>query len=105
MTGEVTLTGRVLPVGGIREKVLAARRAGIHHVMLPKQNRKDLTDLPPEVQADMHFEFVDNIEDALSILFSEKTIGEKMMPEPAAKLKKTRSARSAAQVSAHSAAE
>jgi hypothetical protein len=53
----------------------------------------------------MHFEFVDNIEDALSILFSEKTIGEKMMPEPAAKLKKTRSARSAAQVSAHSAAE
>lgn len=69
MTGEVTLTGRVLPVGGIREKVLAARRAGIHHVMLPVHNRKDLVDLPKEVKADMSFEFVETIEEVISNLF------------------------------------
>lgn len=69
MTGEVTLTGRVLPVGGIREKVLAARRAGIHNVMLPVHNRKDLVDLPQEVKADMSFEFVETIDDVISNLF------------------------------------
>ncbi len=69
MTGEVTLSGRVLPVGGIREKVLAARRAGIHHVMLPIHNRKDLVDLPKEVKADMSFEFVETIEEVISNLF------------------------------------
>jgi ATP-dependent Lon protease len=75
MTGEVTLTGRVLPVGGIREKVLAARRAGIHHVILPVHNRKDLVDLPKEVKADMSFEFVETIEDVISNLFpAEKSV-------------------------------
>ena len=69
MTGEVTLTGRVLPVGGIREKVLAARRAGIHHVLLPIQNQKDLVDLPKEVKADMSFDFVESIDDVISQLF------------------------------------
>ena len=47
MTGEVTLTGRVLPVGGVREKILAARRAGIKIVLLPRHNEKDLVDIPP----------------------------------------------------------
>lgn len=70
MTGEVTLTGRVLPVGGIREKVLAARRAGIHHVLLPIQNQKDLADLPSEVKADMSFDFVETIDDVISNLFT-----------------------------------
>jgi ATP-dependent Lon protease len=73
MTGEVTLTGRVLPVGGIREKVLAARRAGIHNVMLPVYNKKDLADLPEEVARDMNFEFVETIDEALSRLFVEKS--------------------------------
>lgn len=73
MTGEVTLTGRVLPVGGIREKVLAARRAGIHHVLLPIQNQKDLVDLPKEVKADMSFEFVESIDDVISQLFPKET--------------------------------
>lgn len=82
MTGEVTLTGRVLPVGGIREKVLAARRAGIHHVLLPKHNRKDLTDLPKEVQDDMTFEFVETIDEALTSLFGESFSGEKITSEP-----------------------
>src|SRR5262249_3576720 len=49
MTGEVTLTGRVLPVGGVRDKILAARRAGIKSVLLPRHNEKDLVELPPEV--------------------------------------------------------
>ena len=53
MTGEVTLTGRVLPVGGVREKILAARRAGIKIVLLPRHNEKDLVDIPAEVKADL----------------------------------------------------
>ena len=65
MTGEVTLRGRVLPVGGVREKVLAARRAGIGTVILPLWNRKDLADVPPEVQADLRFVFVENVADVL----------------------------------------
>ena len=74
MTGEVTLTGRVLPVGGIREKVLAARRAGIHHVLLPIQNQKDLVDLPKEVKADMSFDFVESIDDVISQLFPKEPV-------------------------------
>ena len=53
MTGEVTLTGRVLPVGGVREKILAARRAGIKSVLLPRHNEKDLVEIPAEVKADL----------------------------------------------------
>ena len=55
MTGEVTLTGRVLPVGGVREKILAARRAGIKTVLIPRHNEKDLVELPAEVKADLTF--------------------------------------------------
>jgi len=65
MTGEITLTGLVLPIGGIKEKVLAARRAGIHTVVMPKANQKDLRDLPEEVRKEMQFVFVERIEDVL----------------------------------------
>ena len=65
MTGEITLTGLVLPVGGIKEKVLAARRAGINHVILPKENQKDLRDLPEPVRKEMRFTFAETIEDVL----------------------------------------
>ena len=65
MTGEITLTGLVLPVGGIKEKVLAARRAGLRRVILPAQNKKDLRELPEEVSAEMEFLFVDRIEEVL----------------------------------------
>ena len=57
MTGEITLTGLVLPIGGIKEKVLAARRAGIQTVIMPKANQKDLRDLPEEVRKEMEFIF------------------------------------------------
>jgi ATP-dependent Lon protease len=66
MTGEVTLTGLVLPIGGVKEKVLAARRAGLKRVMLPRGNQKDLRDLPEEVRKEMEFIFADRVEDVLA---------------------------------------
>ena len=66
MTGEVTLTGLVLPIGGIKEKVLAARRAGIRTVVLPKGNQKDLRDLPEQVRGEMTFIFAERVEDVLT---------------------------------------
>ena len=66
MTGEITLTGLVLPVGGIKEKVLAARRAGITHVILPRDNEMDLRELPDNVRREMHFTLAERIEDVLT---------------------------------------
>lgn len=66
MTGEITLTGLVLPVGGIKEKVLAARRAGVTRIILPRANEKDLPDLPDEVRRDIEFIFAERIEDVLA---------------------------------------
>jgi ATP-dependent Lon protease len=66
MTGEVTLTGLVLPIGGVKEKVLAARRMGLKRVILPKGNRKDLRDLPEEVRNEMHFTFAERVSDVLT---------------------------------------
>jgi ATP-dependent Lon protease len=67
MTGEITLRGQVLPVGGIKEKVLAAHRAGIKTVILPKENHKDLEDIPKKVQKDITFHFVDRMMDVLKL--------------------------------------
>ncbi len=69
MTGEITLTGRILPIGGVKEKVLAAHRYKMTHVLLPRRNEKDLEEIPPEVQQDMVFEFADSVLDAIAILF------------------------------------
>ena len=69
MTGEVTLTGRVLPVGGVREKILAARRAGIKSVLIPRHNEKDLVEIPAEVKADLSFHLVDTLDDVVPRLF------------------------------------
>lgn len=66
MTGEITLTGLVLPIGGVKEKVLAARRAGMRRVILPKGNEKDLRELPENVRAEMEFVFAEQIEDVLA---------------------------------------
>ncbi len=68
MTGEVTLAGLVLPIGGIKEKVLAARRAGIRRVVLPQANKKDLRELPDHVRQEMQFHFVDRVEEVLSLV-------------------------------------
>jgi len=69
MTGEITLRGKILPVGGIKEKVLAARRAGIKEIILPKWNKKDLEDVPKDVLKDLVFYFVDNVQEAYRISF------------------------------------
>jgi len=66
MTGEITLTGLVLPIGGIKEKALAARRAGINRVILPRENQKDLRELPENVRAEMEFVFADRVEEVLT---------------------------------------
>jgi ATP-dependent Lon protease len=73
MTGEITLRGRVLPVGGIKEKVIAAHRAGIRHIILPKENEKDFPDIPEEVKRDITFDLVETIEEALAIAFPPNT--------------------------------
>ena len=67
MTGEITLRGRVLPVGGIKEKILAAHRAGIRDVILPSENDKDLEELPENVRADIHFHLVDHTDEVLKL--------------------------------------
>jgi len=69
MTGEITLRGQVLPIGGIKEKVLAAHRAGIKTIIIPKWNEKDLEDIPKEVQKKIDFHFVDRMQDVLKIAF------------------------------------
>ncbi len=68
MTGEVTLRGQVLPVGGIREKVLAAHRAGIRDVILPRRNRKDEDDIPPAARQDLRIHYVDHIDEVLAVV-------------------------------------
>ena len=67
MTGEISLRGRVLPVGGVKEKVLAASRAGIRQVLLPQDNRKDWTEVPSEVRDRMKVHFVRRVVDALPL--------------------------------------
>lgn len=61
MTGEITLRGNVLPIGGVKEKLLAARRAKLKTVILPAPNKRDLEDLPKEVVNDLSFVFVENV--------------------------------------------
>jgi ATP-dependent Lon protease len=65
MTGEVTLTGQVLPIGGVREKVLAAQRAGVNTVILPKENEADLEDIPTEIRKELEFVLADHVGDVL----------------------------------------
>jgi ATP-dependent Lon protease len=67
MTGEITLRGQVLPVGGIKEKVLAAHRAGIKTIIMPKGNQKDLIDIPKKVQKEIKFHFAEKMMDVLKL--------------------------------------
>jgi len=78
MTGEVTLRGRVLPIGGVKMKVLAAHRAGLTTVILPKRNERDLEDVPPDVRSRMTFVLVERIDEAL-----KAGLGDRMTVEPA----------------------
>ncbi len=75
MTGEITLRGLVLPIGGVKEKVLAAKRAGITDVILPARNKKDMSEIPKDVQKSMKFHFANNVDTVLSLALGES--GEK----------------------------
>jgi ATP-dependent Lon protease len=72
MTAEVTLRGRVLPIGGVKMKVLAAHRAGLTTVILPRRNERDLEELPDDVRSRMNFVLVDRIDEALSVGLTAK---------------------------------
>ena len=67
MTGEITLRGLVLPIGGLKEKLLAAHRAGIKHVIIPRDNEKDLIDIPKKVREDIKITPVDTVDEVLKI--------------------------------------
>ena len=67
MTGEVTLRGKVLEIGGLKEKILAAYRAGLREVILPKSNEKDLRDIPDEVKSHMLFRFVERMDEVFKL--------------------------------------
>ena len=69
MTGEITLRGQVLPVGGIKEKVLAAHRAGIREVIMPRRNRHDLEELPEAVRKELSFHLVDHMDEVIRRAF------------------------------------
>ena len=78
MTGEITLRGRVLPVGGVKEKILAAHRAGMRTVLLPAENEKDLEELPDNVRKEMCFRLVNHMDEVLALA---------LLPTPTTKLR------------------
>lgn len=71
MTGEITLRGNVLPIGGVKEKVTAAHRAGIKVIVLPDHNRKDLEEIPKHIKKDLTFEFAKEIMDVIDVAIPE----------------------------------
>ncbi|MCL5113784.1 MAG: endopeptidase La [Patescibacteria group bacterium] len=78
MTGEITLRGRVLEIGGVKEKVIAAHRAGLKTIILPKENKKDLEDVPKEVLRDLKFVFVSHMDEALGVALTKPLVKEKI---------------------------
>lgn len=72
MTGELTLSGKVLPIGGLKEKVIAAKRVNIRHIIMPSDNRKDLEDIPEYVKKGLTFHTVSDIIEVLDICFKKK---------------------------------
>src|SRR5262249_33769639 len=87
MTGEITLRGRVLPVGGVKEKVLAAHRAGFKTVVLPRKNEKDLVDIPRNVRRDLKLILTDKMDDVIEAALAASPIRAKrpLRPKPASK--------------------
>ncbi|MBD7908413.1 endopeptidase La [Sporosarcina gallistercoris] len=74
MTGEITLRGRVLPIGGLKEKTLSAHRAGLRVIILPKENERDIDDVPEEIREELSFKLVDDAEEVLAIALEEREL-------------------------------
>ena len=102
MTGEVTLSGKVLPVGGIKEKVLAAKRAGIKTIILPERNRKDLTeDIPAELRKGMSFIFAKNVQEVIDAALQPLDVPKAEKPKSGTRLKTLESAPPSVDITAH----
>jgi ATP-dependent Lon protease len=84
MTGEITLRGRVLPIGGLKEKVLGAHRAGIKHIILPKANEADVEDIPEEVRSELTFHPVETLREVLEIALEPEVELPPELTDPAA---------------------
>ena len=80
MTGEITLRGRVLPIGGLKEKLLAAHRYGIQEAILPKDNEKDLPDIPENIRKDMALHFVETMDEVLKIALERELVALPLPP-------------------------
>jgi ATP-dependent Lon protease len=76
MTGEITLRGKVLPIGGVKEKLLAAHRAGIKNIVLPKENEKDLQDIPPEILESLTVNLVETMDEVLQVALERVPVPE-----------------------------
>ena len=81
MTGEITLRGKVLPIGGVKEKLLAAHRAGIKHIILPKDNEKDLQDLPKDILDVMSVTLVETMDEVLRIALERQPVSNPGVPD------------------------
>ena len=81
MTGEVTLRGRVLEIGGLKEKVIAAHRAGLKTIIIPKENKKDLEDIPKEVIRDLNFKFISHMDEVLHLALLKSLPKEEIVHE------------------------
>jgi ATP-dependent Lon protease len=84
MTGELTLTGRILPVGGLKEKLLAAIRNGMERVLLPEDNREDWAELDKDIREAVSVDFVENADDAFALLFDGNIRRPPKKPKPRA---------------------
>ena len=84
MTGEITVRGRVLAIGGLKEKLLAAHRQGILEVVLPKDNEKDLSDIPENIRKEMKLNFVSSMDEVLKISLERELVALPLAPAAAA---------------------
>ena len=83
MTGEITLRGAVTPVGGIKEKVIAAHRAGVREIIMSEKNRKDLKEIPEDVRSEIKFHFVDHVNEVLKVALGlEVHFAPMLIPDP-----------------------
>jgi ATP-dependent Lon protease len=88
MTGEITLRGRVMPIGGLKEKVLAAHRAGLRRVIVPRDNRKDIDDVPQRVRRQIAFTFVDHVDQVLNVALKREVRTERADVKPVARARR-----------------